>query len=83
MIQERIISHPNEIVNKAPRHQELHIPPPTVIESVDEPPVRRSQRERRVVLPNDYIVYLLESNFNIGQIFYPISFNEALAKING
>ena len=28
--------------------------------------VRRSQRERRSVIPNDYVVYLQESDFDIG-----------------
>lgn len=35
-----------------------------MIESASESHVRRSQRERRSGLPNDYIVYLLESDFN-------------------
>ena len=28
--------------------------------------VRRSQRERRSAIPNDYVVYLQESDFDIG-----------------
>ena len=40
--------------------------------------VRRSQRERRSVISNDYVVYLQESYFDIGINEDPISYSQAI-----
>ena len=42
-----------------------------------EVPLRRSIRERRSAIPDDYIVYLQEHEFDIGLEDDPISFNQA------
>lgn len=49
-----------------------------MIESFSELQVRISQRERRFALLSDYITYLLESNFNIGHIVDPVTYNQVL-----
>ena len=42
-----------------------------------EMPLRRSTRERRNAIPNDYIVYLLKYEFDIGVENDPINFTQA------
>ena len=53
-----------------------------VIENVVEPPqpapLRRSQRERRPAITDDYVVYLQESDFDIGIRKDPVSFSQAM-----
>ena len=54
-----------------PEEQTLPPPEPT--------PLRRSTRERRSALPNDYIVFLQEHEFDIGAVEDdPINFRQAL-----
>ena len=52
------------------------------IENAVEPPqpvpLRRSQRERRPALIDDYVVYLQESDFDIGIRKDPVSFSQAM-----
>ncbi|RVW83183.1 Retrovirus-related Pol polyprotein from transposon TNT 1-94 [Vitis vinifera] len=52
------------------------------IENVVEPPqpapLRRSQRERRPAITDDYVVYLQESDFDIGIRKDPVSFSQAM-----
>ncbi|CAL2224945.1 unnamed protein product [Prunus armeniaca] len=43
-----------------------------------EPALRRSQRPRRSAIPGDYMVYLQEVEFNIGDLDDPISYREAM-----
>ena len=50
---------------------EMNDPAPEVL-------VRRSQRQRRPTLLNDYHVYLGETDFNIGHAVDPVTFKEAL-----
>jgi hypothetical protein len=48
---------------------------------VEEPQgvaLRRSQRERRSVISGEYVVYLQESDFDIGSSKDSISFSQAL-----
>lgn len=47
-----------------------------------EVPLRRSQRERRYALSDDYIVYLNEFDNNIGQVNDRVSFDEAIYQVN-
>ena len=50
------------------------------IENAVEPPqpapLRRSQRERRPAITDDYVVYLQESDFDIGIRKDPVSFHK-------
>ena len=54
----------------------------TTIENIVEPPqpavLRRSQRERKPAIPDDYMVYLQESDFDIGINKDPVSFSQAM-----
>ena len=52
---------------------EQHDPPENV-----EPALRRSTRERKLAIPSDYVVYLQESNFNIGAINDPETFSQPM-----
>ena len=57
-------------------HEVIHDTP-----IVDEPQVtslRRSQRERKSTIPNDYVVYLQESELDIGIDNDPVSFSQAI-----
>jgi hypothetical protein len=48
-------------------------------ENDDEPqPMRRSQRERRSVIPNNYVMYMNEDVNNIGKMHDPVSYKEAM-----
>lgn len=53
-----------------------------IVEQPQEIALRRSQRERRSAISNDYVVYLQESEFDIGIIKDPISFSQAMESDN-
>ena len=44
--------------------------------------LRRSQRERRSAISNEYVVYLQESDFDIGSSKDPISFSQTLESVD-
>ena len=44
--------------------------------------LRRSTRKRRMMIPNDYIVYLQEHEFGMGLEDDPISFSQAKQSVN-
>ena len=50
-------------------------PPETVELAPLQPmPLRRSQRERRPALPDDYVVYSGEVDYDIGEVIDPVTF---------
>ena len=52
---------------------------------VEEPQgvvLRRSQRERRFSISDEYVVYLQKSNFDIGSSRDPILFSQALESVD-
>jgi hypothetical protein len=49
-----------------------------IIEESQGIALRRSQRERRSVISDDYVVYLQESDFDIGTSKDPVSFSQAI-----
>jgi transposase InsO family protein len=49
-----------------------------IIEESQEIALRRSQRERRSAISDDYVVYLQESDFDIGTSKDPVSFSQAI-----
>jgi hypothetical protein len=51
-------------------------------ENDDPQPTRRSRRERRSVIPNDYVVYMSEDVNNMRKIDDPVSFKEAMKSEN-
>ncbi|KAH7834402.1 hypothetical protein Vadar_015602 [Vaccinium darrowii] len=67
-------------------HHIDHALPPTNTEEPQqtqvEVPLRRSNRERRSTIPNDYMVYLQEHEFDIGLEDDLISFNQAKQSVN-
>ena len=44
--------------------------------------LRRSQRERRSAISDEYVIYLQESDFDIGLSKDPISFSQALESVD-
>jgi hypothetical protein len=76
------------LVNEQEGLKENEVPP--AIDHEEEPqqenddphPTRRSQRERRCAIPNDYIVYMSEDVNNMGKMDDPVSFKEALKSEN-
>jgi hypothetical protein len=51
-------------------------------ENDDPQPTRRSRRERRSAIPNDYVVYMSEDVNNMRKIDDPVSFKEAMKSEN-
>jgi transposase InsO family protein len=49
-----------------------------IIEESQEIALKRSQRERRSAISDDYVVYLQESDFDIGTSKDPVSFSQAI-----
>ena len=62
--------------NDPPLHEDI------AIENVVEPPqpaaLRRSRRERRSTILDDYVVYLHKSDYDIGINKFSISFSQAM-----
>ena len=75
-----IVEQPNNVeqqINEPPLHNEI-LDNEHVIEEPQEVPLRRSQRERKSAISNDYMVYLHEFNFDIGTSKDPVSFTQAI-----
>ena len=82
--QEIIVPQPVQQVEENKQHNgDGSLPLENIaIENVVEPPqpapLRRSQRERRPAITDDYVVYLQESDFDIGIRKDPVSFSQAM-----
>ncbi|RVW93925.1 Retrovirus-related Pol polyprotein from transposon TNT 1-94 [Vitis vinifera] len=82
--QEIIVPQPVQQVEDNERHnRDGSLPLENIaIENVVEPPqpapLRRSERERRPAITDDYVVYLQESDFDIGIRKDPVSFSQAM-----
>ena len=82
--QEIIVPQPVQQVEENEQHnRDGSLPPENIaIENAVEPPqptpLRRSQRERRHAITDDYVVYLQESDFDIGIRKDPVSFSQAM-----
>ncbi|RVW93405.1 Retrovirus-related Pol polyprotein from transposon TNT 1-94 [Vitis vinifera] len=78
------ISGSNEPRKEHEQHnRDGSLPPENIaIENAVEPPqlapLRRSQREKRLAITNDYVAYLQESDFDIGIREDPVSFSQAM-----
>ena len=46
------------------------------------PPVRRSQRDRKKAISEDYVTYMREDVYDIGKVEDPTSYKEAIKSIN-
>ncbi|RVW53328.1 Retrovirus-related Pol polyprotein from transposon TNT 1-94 [Vitis vinifera] len=79
--QEIIVPQPVQQVEENEQHnRDGSLPPENIaIENAVEPPqpapLRTSQRERRPAITDDYVVYLQESDFDIGIRKDPVSFS--------
>jgi len=75
-----------EITNSIPivvqeANEETHVHDVPIVDEapmLPQEPLRRSQRERRSAIPDDYIVYLTEEGCDIGNGDDPISFKQAI-----
>ena len=82
--QEIIVPQPVQQVEENEQHNRVgSLPPENIaIENAVEPPqpapLRRSQRERRPAITDDYVVYLQESDFDIGIRKDPVLFSQAM-----
>ena len=68
----------DQLVQELPRTFEQRVEPHTSSE-YDGTTLRRSTRPRRSAIPNDYIVYLQESDYNIGAENDPEFFSQAMS----
>ena len=50
-----------------------------IIEAPQEVALRRSQRNRRSAISDDYVVYLQESEYNLGDISDPVTYSQAIS----
>ena len=82
--QEIIVPQPVQQVEENEKHnRDGSLPPENIaIENAIEPPqlkpLRRSKRERRPAITDDHVVYLQESDFDIGIRKDPVSFSQAM-----
>ena len=59
-----------------------HVVDPLQLPVVEELPVRRSVRERRSAIPDDYIVYLGENDYDISHVVDPKTYKEVVSSGN-
>jgi hypothetical protein len=80
----------NDLIEDEPTINVPSVTEPVVSENVAQPPLavgqeatlRRSSRIRKPSIPSDYIVYLQESEFDIGEYDDPITFSKAMNNMN-
>ena len=68
-------------MNEQATHNEHNVNEP-IVDEPQEITLRRSQRETRSTISDDYMVYLQESEFDIGIDEDPISFSQDIESIN-
>lgn len=61
----------NEIVTNEP-----------IVEQSQGIALRRSQRQRKSALPNDYVIYLQECDYDVGTTNDPVSYSEAINNVD-
>ena len=79
-----IVEQPNNIeqqINEPLLHNEM-LTNEHVVEEPQEISLRRSQRERKFVISNDYMVHLHESNFDIGTSKDLVLFSQAIKSVD-
>ena len=79
-----VVEQPNNIKQQI-NEPSLHNNMVTIEQMVEEPQgvaLRRSQRERRSSISDEYVVYLQESDFDIGLSKDLISFSQALESVD-
>ena len=71
----------NDNENEEP-HQSDNENDPHNDDAPPPPPVRRSQRERKKAIPDDYVTYMSEDVNDIGKVEDPTSYKEAIKSMN-
>nr|KYP40054.1 Retrovirus-related Pol polyprotein from transposon TNT 1-94 [Cajanus cajan] len=74
---EPINNHEEQQTNDPITHNEVEVNEP-IVEEPQQIALRRSQRERRSAIPNDYVVYLQESENDLGIENDPVTFSQAI-----
>jgi hypothetical protein len=64
-------------INEPPCHNEAVTSEP-IVDGPQEVVLRRSQMDKKSTISDDYVVYLQESDFDIGTCMDPISFSQAI-----
>lgn len=81
-IVERHYNLPEQQINDQTRHIEVATDEPALNEP-QEITLRRSQRQRRPAISDDYVIYLQESEFDLGIADNdPVSFSQAIGSAN-
>ena len=78
-----VVEQPNNIeqqINEPSLHNNM-VTNEQMVEEPREVALRRSQRERRSVISDEYVVYLQEFDFDIGSSKDPILFSQALESV--
>ncbi len=68
-------------MNEQTTHNEYNVNE-SIVDEPEEIELRRFQREISFAISNDYVVYLQESEFDIGIDEDPVSFSQAIESIN-
>jgi hypothetical protein len=79
-----IFEQPNNIqqqINEPSLHNNM-VTNEQMVEEPQEVALRRSQRERRSAISDEYVVYLQESDFDIGSSTDPILLSQALESVD-
>ena len=74
-------NHDRTIVEEAHHHEDIPIDPVTQLSQPDDVDItlRRSSRVKKPAISLDYIVYLQESDMDIGAENDPITFSQAIS----
>ena len=67
--------------NQQPLHNEIVTYEP-IVEEPQGVTLRRSQRKRRLAIPNDYMIYIQESDFDVRTSKNPVLFSQAMKSNN-
>ena len=70
----------DEVILDIPEINEQPVEQHDPSENVDST-LRRSTREKKLAIPSDYVVYLQESDFNVGVVNDPETFSQAISCI--
>jgi hypothetical protein len=79
-----VFEQPNNIqqqINEPSLHNNM-VTNEQMVEEPQEVALRRSQRERRSAISDEYVVYLQESDFDIGSSTDPILLSQALESVD-
>jgi hypothetical protein len=84
LVPEPIVNEPPEIEeNPEQDNVDIDEEPIPYQEPQEVVPLRRSTRERRITISNDYIVFIQENEFNIGMMEDdPVTLRQALESVN-